>query len=595
MLVRVRCAQGNFRFEVNPQDPLFSLAVQIAEKVSTHPNNVIIGRDPKAEQPLPLNERIETFKFNQGELLFARVNSSEVASDSSQDLLPREDTVDVELSKLKGTIHRKREKDNTMKISELPIEPYDPSYLEEKKIKHMSFHAYIRKLQNEQKNSGMTAHTYLLVDEVEETRKKTKRTSNTKLALKDLPPPIILQRQTFRLTDFVEFETSDMVDIFLQSWRKTGNQRFGYLYGRYEKHEDVPLGIKAVVSVIYEPPQNGMRDGLELAPEDPKENIVNSIAGAFGLVKVGMIYTDLIDDGKGKGKVAYKRNADTFFLSSPEIIFSSMLQNAYPSMTRYTSTKKFGSKFVTVVISGDQEGNVSLSAYQVSNQAMAMVASNCIQATTEPSLMSVCPTTDEIIVPEVMYRSLNEFNTTVQQKANPTFPVDHLIVNVGHGFPVQPKPLFLCNFPLIENRNEPKDYAEFKRHLSNGQLLKQLSNFHLLLFILEMDVFDLSHLEVLVQAVRTQDQNLLDKVIQTDSWKNMTTIVNELIQKNAPSSGSRTAAPVSALSKSQAKVNYAQQLALLKDMGFINEDYNISLLIQFGGRIEDVVNKLTRS
>jgi hypothetical protein len=54
------------------------------------------------------------------------------------------------------------------------------------------------------------------------------------------------------MVDHVEFETSAMVDTFLQAWRSSGQQRFAYLYGRYARYAEVPLGVKAVVAFIYE-------------------------------------------------------------------------------------------------------------------------------------------------------------------------------------------------------------------------------------------------------------------------------------------------------------------------------------------------------
>lgn len=51
------------------------------------------------------------------------------------------------------------------------------------------------------------------------------------------------------------FENSELVERFLNYWRITGHQRIGFLYGRYEVHPDIPLGIRAVVAAIYEPPQ----------------------------------------------------------------------------------------------------------------------------------------------------------------------------------------------------------------------------------------------------------------------------------------------------------------------------------------------------
>lgn len=51
------------------------------------------------------------------------------------------------------------------------------------------------------------------------------------------------------------FENGQIVENFLNYWRKSGHQRVGFMYGRYEAYENAPLGIRAVVSAIYEPPQ----------------------------------------------------------------------------------------------------------------------------------------------------------------------------------------------------------------------------------------------------------------------------------------------------------------------------------------------------
>lgn len=65
-----------------------------------------------------------------------------------------------------------------------------------------------------------------------------------------------------------------------------------------------------------------------------------------------MIYTDLTDDGTGTGKVICRRYADTFFLSSAECIFIAREQLKHPNTCKHAEHGTYGSKFVSVVISG---------------------------------------------------------------------------------------------------------------------------------------------------------------------------------------------------------------------------------------------------
>ena len=114
--------------------------------------------------------------------------------------------------------------------------------------------------------------------------------------------------------------------------------------------------------------------------------------------------------------------ADTFFLSSAEVIFAAEQQRAHPNPTPYSSTGYYGSKFVTVVLSGDESHDVGVFAYQVSLQAMAMVQAELISATTDPSFMMVRPSTVTHYVPDVIYSKRSEYGGQMSTLAGPTFP-----------------------------------------------------------------------------------------------------------------------------------------------------------------------------
>lgn len=235
------------------------------------------------------------------------------------------------------------------------------------------------------------------------------------------------------MVDHVEFASAGVIDTFLNAWRESGTQRFGYLIGRYEPYTEVPLGVKAVVETIYEPPQEDHMDGIKLSlPWDEEEAMVNRVAEACGLKMVGMVFTDLIDDGTGKGTVVAKRHVDSYFMSSLECAFAADMQRRYPNPCRHSATGKYGSKFLTCVISGDTEGNIDVKAYQVSETTVALKEADIIEPSRKASVMRVQESVPhERYVPEVFYKFKNEYGVVVKQSAKPTFPVEYLLVNVS--------------------------------------------------------------------------------------------------------------------------------------------------------------------
>lgn len=219
-----------------------------------------------------------------------------------------EDDVDEQLWKLDGKIQRKRDEKLCRHGAKgccvhcSPLEPFDEIYLKEQNIKHLSFHSHLRKL-----TAGVDRGKFIQLDDI---------SCRIKTGCKDHPPwprgicskcqpnSITLNRQTYRHVDNVMFENASLVERFLNYWRSTGHQRIGYLYGRYEVHSDVPLGIRAVVAAIYEPPQESTKDTIRLLP-DEREALVEELGRTLNLRRIGWIFTDLIADDVKKGTVIY--------------------------------------------------------------------------------------------------------------------------------------------------------------------------------------------------------------------------------------------------------------------------------------------------
>ncbi|KAK9315871.1 NPL4 family-domain-containing protein [Lipomyces starkeyi] len=496
MIVRFRGKDGSYRVQVESQDDFKVLSERLLSQLpsTVDPGSVSVSDQPvgQGKQLAELFGRsISDLKLKHGDLLFlsysegapeisktavasplptaVRLNGRPVSEAEAHITIPVpfagntasvnspwenvvQESVDTFLDSQDGKIIRKRDS-KMCKHSEkgmcdycMPLEPFDAGYLKDHGIKFMSFHSYIRKLNSSSSNANAgTAAASSFVPPLTEADFRIKKKCPSGhapwpagICSKCQPSAITLQQQPFRMVDHVEFANSGIVNNFIDNWRRTGNQAIGYLYGRHEPYSKVPLGTKAVVEAIYEPPQVTAIDGVTLTLPWESEAEVDAAAGsakAGGLKKVGVIFTDLVDAGKGDGTVVCKRHADSYFLSSLEIVFAATLQQKHPSSTRWSDTGKFSSKFVTCVISGNVDGQIEISAYQVSNTAEAMVQADIIEPSVSPELMLVKDATDKRYVPDVFFRRVNEYNAAVQENANPVFPVEYLLVTLSHGFP----------------------------------------------------------------------------------------------------------------------------------------------------------------
>ncbi|CAH0563409.1 unnamed protein product [Brassicogethes aeneus] len=472
----------------------------------------------------------------------SRPNSSRAAVRSS--IAVKEDDVDVQLYKLDGKVERERDDKlcrhnaNSRCVHCSPLEPYDEAYLREHNIKHLSFHSYIKK-----QTSGVDRGKFLALDDI---------SCRIKEGCKDHPPwprgicskcqpnAITLNQQVYRHVDNVAFENTNLVEKFLNYWRTTGLQRIGFMYGTYEVHSDVPLGIRANVVSIYEPPQDSTRDSVRLLPDD-REETVESMASALGLRRVGWIFTDLVAEDVSKGTVKHTRNIDSHFLSAQECIMAGHYQNMHPNATKFSSSGCFGSKFVTVCVTGDKTNQVHMEGYQVSSQCMALVRDNCLLPTKDaPELGYIRESSDKQYVPDVYYKEKDSYGNEVSRLARP-LPVEYLLVDVPASTPVNPTYTFngdVSKQPFaIENRfvdGHIQDFQSLTNYLAQfafNEFHLAINDFHLLLYIATMDMLPMKeYMGPLLQALRTKDRAAAEEWSRSEHWATL----EQLIAASSP-------------------------------------------------------------
>ncbi|VDK45743.1 unnamed protein product, partial [Cylicostephanus goldi] len=227
---------------------------------------------------------------------------------------------------------------------------------------------------------------------------------------------------------------------------------------------------------------------------------------------------------------------ESFFLSAEECITAGYLQSKHPNITDYCSDRHFGSKFVTVVASGDEQEQVNFHGWQVSNQCTALVEAELLCPTNHPELAYIRdkPLTETQYLTDVQYTEKNQYGAEVLKDGRP-LPVEFLLVDVPTGMPKEPQYTFSVPKSTrfaIENREAMGEVqggtnlSQYCSEYSLNDFLEQATNFHFLLYLMTNHLVQFT--EKLCFAVSTQDREMaIEWARETLNWQQLVAVCHE--------------------------------------------------------------------
>ncbi|PRW57867.1 NPL4 1 [Chlorella sorokiniana] len=265
-----------------------------------------------------------------------------------------------------------------------------------------------------------------------------------------------------------DFGAANAFQSYVASALAFSIKRGGILYGTVdeETHE-------VFVNAIYEPPQSGNADSLQLERGTEEEAAADLIAAHLGWRKVGWIW-------------AQSTKEREFIMSSEEVCQCAAVQD------------EMGEHAVTAVVATwpgeDGQPEVHFEVFQVSDQCVRLWKEGWFQQQGEPGGTSTLRNPKE---------PRDQAPVIVAGKDQGELDNDYFLVPVAvkdHEGPLENK------FP-VENRLLPQGAPELKAHLQQRRAAPywaRLADFHLLLYLARQPNFDEPEVSVLVDAVHNK-------------------------------------------------------------------------------------------